>query len=69
MTDTERLNFILKYMCVGDVGDDEYCPGIIIDYESLSEDLQKYNFIEWKDNLRDVIDRAIIINKKDNIGK
>lgn len=71
MNDTDRLNFILKYMCIDDVGDEEYVPGINVDYESLCEELQKYNPIKFNDNIRDVIDRAILRDQKkikNNIG-
>lgn len=37
LTDTDRLNFLLKYFCIDDVGDEEYCPGVIIRNEDLED--------------------------------
>ena len=57
MTDSDRLDFLLKYLSIDDVGDDVICLGINVKGEKLADDL---SFIKtWDDDLRDVIDRAI----------
>ena len=58
--DTRRLDFLLKYMVIDDVGDDEACPGVLVRSDSLEGDLCNGNRIGWDDNLRDVIDRATV---------
>ena len=37
ITDTDRLNYLLKYFRIDDVGDDQYSPGIVIDHETLED--------------------------------
>ncbi len=59
MNDTERLDFILKYFRIDDVGDEDYCPGVCIREEALADVLSIGVKLDWDDNLRDVIDRAI----------
>lgn len=71
MTDTDRLNFLLQFISVSDVGDDTYCPGICVDYEEMEEKLTWGNENEkgqrpslalaWNADIRDVIDRAICV--------
>jgi len=39
MTDTDRLEFLLEHFMLDDVGDDHFCPGVIIDNESLEDRL------------------------------
>ncbi len=72
-TDTERLDFILKYFEIDDIGDAEAVPGVVINSEKLEDDLTygaeephptytayRSSLIkEYEDDLRDVIDRAI----------
>jgi hypothetical protein len=72
-TDTERLDFLLKYFEIDDVGDEFWVPGICIRSESLEQDLSwnpvpddkgqpQSHICGWQDDLRDVIDRAIEAN-------
>jgi len=69
-TDKERLDFLLRYISIEDVGDESYCPGVVVRSEALEEALSHGpkadedgyypNTIErWGDDMRDVIDRAI----------
>jgi predicted nuclease with TOPRIM domain len=44
-----RLNYLLKFMRMDDVGDEVYVPGIVIRYEDLETEL----------TARELIDRAI----------
>ena len=56
-TDTERLDFILKYFDVEDVGDDELYIGVRINSEPLEDAL---GFAKhWNESLRDIIDRTL----------
>lgn len=64
ITDTERLDFILKYFCIDDVGDEEYIPGVCINEEKLADELSIGIYLNWDDNLRDVIDRAIMKHRE-----
>lgn len=73
MNDTDRLNFILKYFTIDDIGDEEAVPGICINHEGLEDDLtwgvphgelntRKSHFQGpdyWKNDIRDIIDKAI----------
>lgn len=69
LTDTDRLNYLLQFICVDDVGDEEYCKGIVVSGERLEEEVgfgpmvngrMEPTVKDWGDDLRDVIDRAII---------
>lgn len=68
ITDTERLDFILKYIEIDDIGDEEYIPGVIVAYEFLEDKLSFGPMVNDRapglcrhgDSLRDVIDKAII---------
>lgn len=70
--DTERLNYLLQYFEITDIGDDKFQFGVSVDSEQLEYDLSfgKYDpsipgnpplFDDWTDRvwLRDVIDAAI----------
>ena len=68
--DTDRLNFLLRYFSVDDVGDEFAVPGVVIKNESLEDDLtwgtphgprntRKSHFEKWDDDMRDIIDKAI----------
>ena len=57
ITDTERLDFILKYFNIEDVGDDDFMIGVRINSEPLEDILGNAN--GWDEPLRDIIDRAI----------
>ncbi len=37
LTDTDRLNFLLKYFAVEDIGDEDYCPVVVIRAEELED--------------------------------
>jgi hypothetical protein len=39
MTDTERLDFLLTFLDIDDVGDDAVVPGVVANYEGLEESL------------------------------
>lgn len=73
MNDTDRLNFILKYFTIDDIGDEIPCPGICIKCEQLEDDLswgadengiRPSNVMTWDAQMREVIDRAIISHNK-----
>ena len=36
MNDTERLEFLMRFFRVEDVGDDDVCPGMIVDADAVS---------------------------------
>lgn len=74
MTDTDRLNFLLKYFCVDDIGDDSYVPGVIIRSESLEDFLtwgkeapKRMNQCKDTGDFRVIIDRAISSEKGINM--
>lgn len=47
ITDTDRLNWILKQMTIDDVGDGEFfAPGVVISHENLETALQNEGFFE-----------------------
>lgn len=68
-TDTDRLNYLLQFIRIDDVGDEEYCKGIVVDNEKLedkvrlgpegSDQILRGTIHGWNDDLRDVIDRAM----------
>lgn len=66
ITDTDRLDFLLEYFRVDDVGVEKYCPGVVIQNEPLEDILtwgQGENPRENQcdtENLRDIIDRALL---------
>ena len=37
MTDTERLEFLTRFFRVDDTGDEDVCPGLIVDTDAVSE--------------------------------
>jgi len=68
-TDTDRLNYLLQFIHVDDVGDEYYCKGIVVNGDSLEEKVGFGPMVngrmdgtvkEWNDDLRDVIDRAMV---------
>lgn len=68
ITDTERLDFILKHFIIDDIGDDISVPAVCVDYENLCEELtwgpdngrgEYPSLCDYKDDIRVVIDRAI----------
>ena len=75
LTDTDRLNFLLKYFRVDYVGDEEYIPGIVV---IKNEDLE--DVLTWgrpigavrrnqcdTDDLRHIIDMSIRKNKDNEV--
>lgn len=73
-TDTERLNFLLRYFLIDDIGDEEAVPGVIVFNEELEEVLtwgqekngtHDSNIRSWEDDLRVIIDRAILAHKNE----
>lgn len=71
LTDTDRLNFLLTYFCIDDVGDEHYCPGVVIRSEALEDVLTwgretgtRLNQCDT-DNFRTIIDRSIRKNQDD----
>ncbi len=69
-TDTDRLNYLLQFIRIDDVGDEECCKGIVVDSESMEEKVglgpmgddwrMPGTIQDWDDDLRDVIDRAMV---------
>ena len=69
-TDTDRLDYLLQFIRIDDVGDEEYCKGIVVDSEKLEEKvglgpensdrIMRGTIHDWDDDLRDVIDRAMV---------
>ena len=69
MDDTDRLDFLLKFIKVDDIGDDLPCPGIVVNHESMEDSLswgvansnhQRPSLVQtWDANPRTVIDKAI----------
>ena len=37
MTDTERLEFLMRFFRVEDTGDEDVCPGMVVDPDAVSE--------------------------------
>jgi hypothetical protein len=66
-TDSQRLDYLLRFLSIDDVGDDNPCSGVVVRGECLSEALTSYqapgidpvHLVEFGDPLRRVIDRAI----------
>lgn len=75
INDTDRLNFLLKYFNICDIGDEVAIPGVCINSEELEDDLtwgpefgerntRQSHFKSWNDDVRDIIDRAIESRQK-----
>jgi hypothetical protein len=68
-SDTERLDYLLSFIRIDDVGDEQSCLGIVVNDERLetalgfgpenSDHILTPNIHSYDDNLRDVIDRSI----------
>lgn len=57
-TDTKRINFLLQFIHIEDIGDDTSVPKIWVDYLTMEGKL--YPHIKTlNDDVRDVIDRAL----------
>jgi hypothetical protein len=65
--DKDRLDFILRFLSIDDIGDDVATFGIVVDHEALEDALSWGRrsggkspalVYGWNDDLRDVIDRA-----------
>jgi len=37
MSDTERLEYLMQFFTVDDTGDEQVCPGVIVDTDAVSE--------------------------------
>jgi len=68
ITDTDRLEFLMRFFTVDDVGDDSICPGMVVYADSVSEafdfgplaDEEVTSLGGWRNpNMRRVIDKAI----------
>ena len=68
ITDIDRLDFLLKWMTVDDIGDYAPCPGVVVDSEAIEdalsygppmEDGRRPCLCDWSDDMRSVIDKAI----------
>jgi hypothetical protein len=66
-SDTDRLNFLLRYFSVADNGDEEFCPAVVVEWDAL-EDALFEGFCDGverdaatclKEDVRTVIDRAM----------
>ncbi len=76
-SDTDRLNYLLQFVAIDDVGDEEYCKGIVVSYEEMEEKVglgppdetgrMEGTIREWNDDLRDVIDRAMVLHSFANV--
>jgi hypothetical protein len=67
-SDTDRLDFLLGFLSIGDVGDEDVCFSVIVDAESMEEKLgygkadasgRMKGLHEKGDTLRDILDKAI----------
>jgi len=63
ITDTERLDFLLNYFTIDDIGDEKYVCGTVILADELETVLQTGVHVTRVPNLRTVIDRAIAYQK------
>ena len=71
ITDTDRLEYLLQFLSIVDIGDDVFEPGVIVESESLEMQLtygpqitgpsgkMRYNLLCRGMSIRDAIDRAI----------
>lgn len=68
ITDTERLDYLLGFILLTDVGDADFCPGVVVDQETMEDRLsfgradidgKAEAICKFGDDLRAVIDRAI----------
>lgn len=59
--DTKRLDFLLRFMSIEDVGDEESVPGVVVQGENMEHELGVAGVTGWDDGIRDIIDRAIQI--------
>lgn len=56
---TDRLNYLVSFMAIEDVGDGEICvPGVYLQSENL-EDALGQQVRGWTDTIEELIDRAI----------
>ena len=66
-TDTERLDFLLQFFEITDIGDETYVLGVLVDHDSLEERLSfgvsrestRPILARPGDSMRDIIDKAI----------
>ena len=72
-TDTERLDFLLQFFEIDDIGDETFVLGVRIDYETLETRLSfgaprgpnrpmlktRLSLARPGDSMRDIIDKAI----------
>jgi hypothetical protein len=63
-SDTERLDFLLRFLSVEDVGDEDFILGVVVSPEALEEAIGVSGVLDWKEDLRTIIDRAINHYKK-----
>ena len=69
-TDTDRLNYLLKYISIDDVGDEKTVLGVVVPSEWIEAELtlgpyraemEPVKLVhDWNDNLRDIIDRSMV---------
>ncbi len=63
LEESHRLSFLLQFITVEDVGDDQFCPGVVVQQESMEDALTfgqgNKVMVSTDDDLRDVIDRAM----------
>lgn len=71
--DTERLDFLMQFFEVSDVGDESLCVGVVVDTDAVGEafdfgalkDEQWSPFSGWKNpDMRRAIDKAIQFQKQ-----
>ena len=66
-SDTERLEFLLRFLSVEDVGDEDFIPGVVVNPDALEEAIGVSGVLDWKEDLRTIIDRAI--NHSENVER
>lgn len=67
LNDTDRLEFLLRFIQVADIGDEEYIPGVVVSTEDLEDTLtygphtgkDRINQCEKDIDMRLIIDRSI----------
>lgn len=71
LTDTDRLEYLMRFFRVDDAGDEDVCPGVFVDTDAVSEAFdcgaiadERVSLLDgWQNpDMRRVIDKAIAFN-------